>query len=62
MRIKLGGEVETLGRDDAVRVPAGTPRAVRNDTDADAVFAMVSVRTEDPQAESVHHDGFWPAP
>ena len=62
VRIKLGDDVETLGRHDAVRAPAGTPRAIRNDTDADAVFAMVSVRTDDPQAESVHHDGFWPAP
>jgi mannose-6-phosphate isomerase-like protein (cupin superfamily) len=62
VRVRLGDDVETLRRYDAVLIPPGTPRAVRNDTDEDAVFAMVSVRTEDPMAESVQHEGFWPAP
>jgi mannose-6-phosphate isomerase-like protein (cupin superfamily) len=60
LRIKLGDTVETLSRYDAVLVPPRTPRAVRNETDEEAVFAMISLRSEDPQAESVHHDGFWP--
>ena len=61
VRIKLGDDVETLRRHDAVRIPAGTVRAVRNDSDAEAAFAMVSVRVDDPRAESVQSDGFWPA-
>ncbi len=59
--VKLGEDVETLRQYDAVRIPAGTVRAVRNDTDEEARFAMVSVRVEDPRAESDWHDGFWPA-
>jgi mannose-6-phosphate isomerase-like protein (cupin superfamily) len=60
LRVKLGDVVETLSRYDAVLVPPLTPRAVRNDTDEDAVFAMISRRSEDPRAETVHHEGFWP--
>ncbi|HET7566525.1 MAG TPA: cupin domain-containing protein [Gaiellaceae bacterium] len=60
LRVKLGDAVETLRRYDAVRIPPGTPRSVRNETDEEARFAMVSVRTEDPRAESVQHEGFWP--
>ena len=58
--VKLGDAVETLGRLDAVLIPAGTPRAVRNETDERAAFAMISVRVEEPLAESVPHEGFWP--
>jgi mannose-6-phosphate isomerase-like protein (cupin superfamily) len=58
--MKLGDEVITLGPRDSVLIPPQTPRAVRNDTDQEAAFAMISVRVEDPRAESVPHDGFWP--
>jgi quercetin dioxygenase-like cupin family protein len=61
IRVKLGDAVETLHRHDAVLIPADTPRAVRNETDAEAAFAMISVRTEDPLAETVPHEGFWRA-
>ena len=60
IELKLGDAVETLHRHDAVLIPAGTPRAVRNETDDDAVFAMISVRIGDPMAETQQHDGFWP--
>jgi mannose-6-phosphate isomerase-like protein (cupin superfamily) len=60
VQIKLGDVVETLGRYDAVRIPPETPRAVRNPTDRDAVFAMISRRLADMREESVHHEGFWP--
>ena len=59
--VKLGDAVETLGLHDAVLIPANTPRAARNETDEQAAFAMISVRVEDPMAESVPHEGFWPA-
>ncbi|MGZ4441374.1 MAG: cupin domain-containing protein [Gaiellaceae bacterium] len=61
IRIKLGDEVETLRKHDAVLIPAATSRAVRNETDEEAAFAMISIRTEDPMAESLPHEGFWPA-
>lgn len=57
--VKLGGEVLALGPRDAVLIPPATPRAVRNETDADAGFLMISVRVEDHAAESRGHDRFW---
>jgi mannose-6-phosphate isomerase-like protein (cupin superfamily) len=59
--IKLGDDVTTLGPRDAVLIPAATPRAVRNDSDEEAAFALVSVKVEDIRAESVPHEGFWPS-
>ena len=58
--LKLGDEVVTLGERDAVLIPAATPRATRNEGDADAAFAMVSVKVADQRAESAFHEGFWP--
>src|SRR3954465_8481859 len=58
--IKLGDDVTTLGPRDAVLIPADTPRATRNDTDADVAFLMISTKVEDTRAESVGHDDFWP--
>jgi uncharacterized cupin superfamily protein len=59
--IKLGDDVTTLGPRDAVLIPPATPRAVRNDTDEEAAFAMCSVRVADLASESQGHEGFWPA-
>ena len=58
--VKLDDDVTTLGPRDAVRIAPETPRAVRNDTDAEAAFVMVSVRVEDHASESQGHDDFWP--
>jgi uncharacterized cupin superfamily protein len=57
--LKLGDDVLTLGPRDAVLIPPETPRAVRNDSDGDAAFLLVSVRVEDIRAESVPHVNFW---
>lgn len=57
--IKLGDDVQTLGPRDAVRIPAATPRAVRNDSDAEAAVLLISVKVQDIRAESVRHDAFW---
>jgi quercetin dioxygenase-like cupin family protein len=59
--VKLGEDVTTLRALDAVRIAPETPRAVRNDGDAEAAFLMFSVRVEDHRAESTHHEDFWPA-
>jgi len=58
--IKLGDDVTTLGPRDAVRIPPATPRAVRNDSDEEAAFLLVSTRVEDHKAESQWHERFWP--
>ena len=57
--VKLGDDVLGLGPRDAVRIPAQTPRAVRNESGAEAAFLMISIRVEDIRAESVRHDAFW---
>jgi mannose-6-phosphate isomerase-like protein (cupin superfamily) len=57
---KLADDVVTLGRWDAVLIPPDTPRAVRNDSDAEAAFALVSVRVQDIQTESLPVESFWP--
>jgi uncharacterized cupin superfamily protein len=57
--IKLDDEVMTLGPHDAVRIGPETARAVRNDGDAEAAFAMCSVKVADVRAESVPREGFW---
>jgi quercetin dioxygenase-like cupin family protein len=59
LTIKLDNAVETLKARDAVLIPPGTTRAVRNDSDAEAALAMFSVKAEDIRAESVQVDGFW---
>jgi mannose-6-phosphate isomerase-like protein (cupin superfamily) len=59
LTVKLGDDVVTLGPRDAVLIPPQTPRSVRNDSDAEAAFLMISVRVEDLRTESVPHEGFW---
>ena len=61
LRVKLGDEVETLRRYDAVLIPPGTTRAARNESDGQVRLLMISRRVEDPRAESVPREGFWPA-
>jgi uncharacterized cupin superfamily protein len=60
VRAKVGDDVVTLAAHDAVLIPPDTPRALRNETDAEAVVALVSVRVDDPRAESRGHAAFWP--
>jgi uncharacterized cupin superfamily protein len=60
--VKLGDDVVTLGPRDAVLIPPATPRAVRNESDAEAAFLLLSVKVHDHGAESVGHERFWPAP
>jgi mannose-6-phosphate isomerase-like protein (cupin superfamily) len=58
--VKLGDEVISLAPRDAVLIPPGTPRAVRNETEAEVAFAMISVKVADQSGESHGHEGFWP--
>jgi mannose-6-phosphate isomerase-like protein (cupin superfamily) len=57
--MKVGGDEVTLGPRDAILLPSETPRATRNDGDVPAAFAMVSVKVEDPRAETNAHESFW---
>ena len=58
--LKVDDDVLTLGPRDAILLPPGTIRGVRNESDAPAAFAMVSVKMDDPVAGSSFHEGFWP--
>jgi uncharacterized cupin superfamily protein len=58
--VKAGDDVLTLGPRDAILLPPQTVRAVRNESGAQAAFAMVSVKMADPVAGSAFHEGFWP--
>jgi quercetin dioxygenase-like cupin family protein len=57
--VKLEDDVVTLGPRDAVLIPPGTTRAVRNETGEEAAFALCSVRVQDIRSESVPREGFW---
>lgn len=59
--VKAGEDVLELGPRDAIFFPAGTVRSVRNSSDAQAAYAMVSVKMDDPVAGSAFHEGFWPS-
>jgi uncharacterized cupin superfamily protein len=59
LTVKLADDVLTLGPRDAVRIPAQTPRATRNDTEGETAFLLISVKVDDIRAESVRHDSFW---
>jgi mannose-6-phosphate isomerase-like protein (cupin superfamily) len=60
IKVKVGEDVHTLGPRDAILIGRGTPRAVRNESGAEAAFAMVSMKMEDPVGDSHRHEGFWP--
>jgi uncharacterized cupin superfamily protein len=60
LTIKVGDDVHTLGPRDAILMAPGTPRASRNDSDAETTFAMISVRVADQSTESTTHEDFWP--
>ena len=59
LTVKLADDVLTLGPRDAVRIPAETPRATRNDSEAETAFMLISVKVDDIRAESVPHESFW---
>src|SRR3954447_13127623 len=58
--VKVGDDVVTLHARDAILIPAEMPRGARNSTDAEAAFAMVSVKVADPITETNPVEDFWP--
>ena len=59
LTVKLGDDVLTLGRWDAVLIPPDVKRGVRNDSSAQAAMLMVSQKMSDPRGQSHFHEGFW---
>jgi quercetin dioxygenase-like cupin family protein len=60
VEVKAGDEVHTLAARDAILFAPSTTRGVRNTSDAEAAFAMFSVKVSDPMAESNKHEDIWP--
>jgi|SRR5215218_1069038 len=61
LTFKLGEEVVEAGPGTAVRVAPETVRSVHNDTDADAILIITSVKLrEGPSADAEQVEGFWP--
>ena len=58
--VKVGEDIHKLGPRDAILIGRGVPRAARNESDAEAAIAMVSVKMADPMGDSHKHEGFWP--
>jgi mannose-6-phosphate isomerase-like protein (cupin superfamily) len=61
LQFKLDDEVVDVPARAAVRVAPQVVRSVWNEGPADAELVIASVKIDDPQADAVLADGFWPA-
>lgn len=59
LTFKCGDDVFEAGPGTAVRVAPQTPRSVHNDTDADVVLVMTSVKRDDLSDEVQKAEDFW---
>jgi len=57
---KIEGDVFTLGRGMAIRVPTGAFRSIHNDGPDEAQLVICSVRIDDPRADVDAKPNFWP--
>jgi mannose-6-phosphate isomerase-like protein (cupin superfamily) len=60
LQFKLGDEIVEAGPGTAIRVAPEVVRSVWNDEAEDAELVIVSVRVDDPTAETDFTEGFWP--
>jgi mannose-6-phosphate isomerase-like protein (cupin superfamily) len=60
LTFKVGDDVFEAGPGTAVRVAAETVRSVHNDTDADVVLIIASIKAEDYDGEVEFEQDFWP--
>jgi mannose-6-phosphate isomerase-like protein (cupin superfamily) len=61
LTFKLGDEIVEAGPGTAVRVAPETARSVHNDTDADAILIITSVKLPDgPSDDTEQIPDFWP--
>ena len=61
LQFKLGDEVVEAARGTAIRVAPEVVRSVWNDEPEDAELVIVSIRLDDPGAETRLTPDFWPA-
>ena len=61
LQFKLGDEVVEAARGTAIRVAPEVVRSVWNDEPEDAELVIVSIRLDDPGAETNLTPDFWPA-
>jgi mannose-6-phosphate isomerase-like protein (cupin superfamily) len=61
LQFKLGDEVVEAARGTAIRVAPEVVRSVWNDEPEDAELVIVSIRLDDPAAETNLTPDFWPA-
>jgi mannose-6-phosphate isomerase-like protein (cupin superfamily) len=57
---KVNDDVFKAGAGTAVRLAPEALRSVHNDSTGDAVLVLCSVRVDDPIADAVTEDDFWP--
>ncbi len=60
LQFKLGGDVIEAGGGTAIRVAPEVVRSVWNDEAEDAELVIVSIRVDDPMAETEFTPDFWP--
>jgi mannose-6-phosphate isomerase-like protein (cupin superfamily) len=60
LTFKVGDDVFEAGPGTAVRVAPEALRSVHNDSDADVVLVITSVKAESYDGEIETEDGFWP--
>jgi mannose-6-phosphate isomerase-like protein (cupin superfamily) len=61
LTFKVGDDVFEAPAGTAVRVAPAALRSVHNDSDADVVLVIASVKAADYDGEVETQDGFWPA-
>jgi mannose-6-phosphate isomerase-like protein (cupin superfamily) len=61
LTFKVGDDVFEAPAGTAVRVAPAAPRSVHNDSDADVVLVITSVKAADYDGEVETQDGFWPS-
>jgi uncharacterized cupin superfamily protein len=60
LQAKVGDDVFTLEPGTALRVAPSALRSIHNDGPGEAEVVICSVRVDDPEADAVTEDGFWP--
>ena len=61
LEMKLEDEVIEIGPGTVVRVAPGTARSIYNAEPDEAVVVIISQKIDDPGADAVIDEGFWPA-
>lgn len=60
LQAKVGDDVLTLEPGTALRVAPDALRSIHNDGPGEVEVVICSVRVDDPEADAVTEEGFWP--